>query len=239
MALPYATVDQVYQILRKESDKTDKTDQTYGKLDGDNIWTGFNKFDNNTISVDRLYNWKNGRGNNFIGVLSTFDDEELPNEQWKPHLFTGLAATYESDGDGTFYFGFDDDDTSIPVLVYRGSAVIRSYLMDDTATDVQYEYTLPEKSGTFALTSDIKATHHHTITIKEGTKIIFAANRELESATAATTLETLISTFAGTTTAGFGDYILLTVDTAAKLKKQDGTEVDLSTLTITIEDIVK
>lgn len=84
-----------------------------------------------------------------------------------------------------------------------------------------------------------KATHHHTLTIKDGAKIIFAANRELESATAATNLDTLISTFAGTTTAGFGDYILLTVDTAAKLKKQDGTEVNLSTLTVTIEDIVK
>ena len=84
-----------------------------------------------------------------------------------------------------------------------------------------------------------KATHHHTLTIKDGAKIIFATNRELESATAATNLDTLISTFAGTTTAGFGDYILLTVDTAAKLKKQDGTEVNLSTLTVTIEDIVK
>ena len=83
-----------------------------------------------------------------------------------------------------------------------------------------------------------KEAHHHTLTIKDGTKIIFATNRELESATAATNLETLISTFAGTTTAGFGDYILLTVDTAAKLKKQDGTEVDLSTLNVTIEDIL-
>lgn len=81
-------------------------------------------------------------------------------------------------------------------------------------------------------------THHHTLTIKENGRIVFAANRELESATAATNLETLISTFAGTTTAGFGDYILLTVDTAAKLKKQDGTEVNLSTLNVTIEDIL-
>lgn len=101
-----------------------------------------------------------------------------------------------------------------------------------------------DSSGTFVSNTPIeyagaKETHHHTITIKDGTKIIFAANRELESATAATNLETLISTFAGTTTAGFGDYILLTVDTAAKLKKQDGTEVNLSTLTVTIEDIVK
>lgn len=58
-------------------------------------------------------------------------------------------------------------------------------------------------------------------------------------ATATTNLETLISTFAGTTTAGFGDYILLTVDTTAKLTKQDGTETDLSTLTVTISDTVK
>ena len=86
--------------------------------------------------------------------------------------------------------------------------------------------------------TDITSIHNHTIVIKEGTKIIFAANKELASATPVTTLETLISTFKDTTTAGFGDYILLTVDTAAKLKKQDGTEVNLSTLNVTIEDIL-
>ena len=99
-------------------------------------------------------------------------------------------------------------------------------------------------SGTWVSNTPIEyagaqETHHHTLTIKENGRIVFAANRDLESATAATNLDTLISTFAGTTTAGFGDYILLTVDTAAKLKKQDGTEVNLSTLTTTIEDIVK
>ena len=101
-----------------------------------------------------------------------------------------------------------------------------------------------DSSGTWVSNTPIeyageKETHHHTLTIKDGAKIIFAANRELESATAVTNLETLISTFAGTTTAGFGDYILLTVDTAAKLTKQDGTEVDLSELTYQILDWVK
>ena len=100
-----------------------------------------------------------------------------------------------------------------------------------------------DNSGTWVSNTPIeydgaKETHHHTITIKENGRIVFAANRELESATAATNLETFISAFAGTTTAGFGDYIVLTVDTAAKLKKQDGTEVDLSTLNVTIEDIL-
>ena len=87
--------------------------------------------------------------------------------------------------------------------------------------------------------TDLTSIHNHTIVIKEGSKIIFAANKDLSSATPATTLDTLISTFKGTTTAGFGDYILLTVDTTAKLTKQDGTETDLSTLTVTIEDTVK
>lgn len=101
-----------------------------------------------------------------------------------------------------------------------------------------------DSSGTWVSNTPIeyvgeKATHHHTLAIKENGRIVFATNRELESATAATSLKTLISTFAGTTTAGFGDYILLTVDTAAKLKKQDGTEVDLSTLTAQILDWVK
>ena len=105
-------------------------------------------------------------------------------------------------------------------------------------TQEQYDSIASPNENELYLTPD-KETNHHTIMIKDGERIIFAANRELESATAATNLETLISTFAGTTTAGFGDYILLTVDTAAKLKKQDGTEVNLSTLTVTIEDIVK
>lgn len=104
-------------------------------------------------------------------------------------------------------------------------------------TQEQYDAIASPNENELYLTPD-KETHHHTLMIKVDGRIIFAANRELKSATAATNLETLISTFAGTTTAGFGDYILLTVDTAAKLKKQDGTEVNLSTLNVTIEDIL-
>lgn len=104
-------------------------------------------------------------------------------------------------------------------------------------TQAQYDAIESPNENELYLTPD-KETHHHTLMIKDGERIIFAANRELESATAATNLATLISTFAGTTTAGFGDYILLTVDTEAKLKKQDGTEVNLSTLNVTIEDIL-
>lgn len=141
-----------------------------------------------------------------------------------------------------------------------GSAVIKTFLgyVDHKTSWISNKLTLSGlfdgKQGTAVLEKDSsgawvsntpieyageKETHHHTLTIKENGRIVFAANRELESATAATSLETLISTFAGTTTAGFGDYILLTVDTAAKLMKQDGTEVDLSTLTVTITDTVK
>ena len=104
-------------------------------------------------------------------------------------------------------------------------------------TQAQYDAIESPNENELYLTPD-KETHHHTLMIKDGERIIFAANREFESATAATNLATLISTFAGTTTAGFGDYILLTVDTEAKLKKQDGTEVNLSTLNVTIEDIL-
>ena len=110
--------------------------------------------------------------------------------------------------------------------------LVINYLTQD-----QYDAIASPNENELYLTPD-KETHHHTLTIKVDGRIIFAANRELESATAATNLETLISTFAGTTTAGFGDYILLTVNTAAKLKKQDGQEVDLSTLNVTIEDIL-
>lgn len=138
-----------------------------------------------------------------------------------------------------------------------GSAVIKTFLgyVDDTVNDKltlsglfngKQGTAILEKDASGAWTSNTpieyvgaKAIHQHTIVIKEGAKIIFAANKELESTTPATTLETLISTFKDTTTAGFGDYILLTVDTAAKLTKQDGTETDLSTLTVTISDTVK
>lgn len=473
-------------------DLPDMKDTAYGKLADDNTWTGMNTFSDiyaGTISTEdvsfNIAHEPHVRMNR-ISIASTTEGEMVVGpDQWAPTLFTGIAATYESDGDGTFFFGFDNHEKyNVPVLCYRGSAVIRSYLMGDEGTDIKYEYTLPKKSGTFAFTddltslqnymqdgfgeafdeinalqvkvnnvnvstmtekevaivkedatdtipfiqsytgiygcyrisernvitisgnttndvmfvgypivsrnntdsgyligsiyvgtpmprsvsstanysfvgtgtykfadgkinptpigwvgnevfgglallanhttssdeitaaiengasssikydtklmaiqydfkettdgsainktflgyvdnsndklilsglfdgkqgtatlekdtagswvsntpviySDIKETYLHTIVVKEGAKIIFAANREMESATPATTLETLISTFSGTTTAGFGDYILLTVDTTAKLTKQDGTEVDLSTLTITISDTVK
>ena len=112
----------------------------------------------------------------------------------------------------------------------QGTAVLEK---DDSGTWVSN--TPIEYTGAQA-----QETHHHTLTIEDNHgRILFAANRELSSATAPTSLKTLISTFAGTTTAGFGDYILLTVDTAAKLKKQDGTEVNLSELTFIIKDFVK
>ena len=112
----------------------------------------------------------------------------------------------------------------------QGTAVLEK---DDSGTWVSN--TPIEYNGAQA-----QETHHHTLTIEDNHgRILFAANRELSSATAPTSLKTLISTFAGTTTAGFGDYILLTVDTAAKLKKQDGTEVNLSELTFIIKDFVK
>ena len=88
------------------------------------------------------------------------------------------------------------------------------------------------------LTPD-KETYYHTIVIKENNRIIFAANRDVDSATPVSTLETLISTFKNTTTAGFGDYILLIIGTRARLMAQDGTSIDLSTLTVTISDTVK
>ena len=131
------------------------------------------------------------------------------------------------------FIGYVDDDTSNKLKLSglfngkQGTAVLEKDSSGAWVSNTPIEYTGAQE------------THHHTLTIKENGRIVFAANRDLESATAATTVEKVISTFAGTTTAGFGDYILLTVDTAAKLKKQDGTEVDLSTLTTTIEDIVK
>lgn len=131
------------------------------------------------------------------------------------------------------FIGYVDDNTSNKLTL--------SGLFDGKQGTAVLE---KDSSGTWVSNTPIeyageKETHHHTLTIKENGRIVFATNRELESATAATTVDKIISTFAGTTTAGFGDYILLTVDTAAKLKKQDGTEVNLSTLTATIEDIVK
>ena len=111
-----------------------------------------------------------------------------------------------------------------------------TWLPPITAKDEGKTLTVKDGNGQW---SDLPSTHQHTIVIKEGSKIIFAANKDLASATPATTLETLISTFKDTTTAGFGDYILLTVDTTAKLTKQDGTETNLSTLTVTISDTVK
>lgn len=131
------------------------------------------------------------------------------------------------------FIGYVDGNTSNKLKLSglfngkQGTAVLEKDSSGNWISNTPIEYTGAQE------------THHHTLTIKVGGRIVFAANRELRSATAATTPEKIITIFSGTTTAGFGDYILLTVDTAAKLKKQDGTEVNLSTLTATIEDIVK
>lgn len=142
----------------------------------------------------------------------------------------------------------EKDDVPGPTKTFIG------YVDDNTSNKLKLSGLFNGKQGTAVLEKDssgtwvsntpieyagAQETHHHTLAIKVDGRIVFAANRELESATAATTVDKIISIFSGTTTAGFGDYILLTVDTAAKLKKQDGTEVNLSTLTTTIEDIVK
>lgn len=156
---------------------------------------------------------------------------------------TGFVSTYQTPTSVAFEaLGFINENgfgdlSKASVLSFVSTTGKSQWI--EPSTNTKYNYQLPKKSGTIALTSDIKATHQHTIVIKEGSKIIFAANKDLASATPVTTLETLISTFKDTTTAGFGDYILLTVDTAAKLTKQDGTETDLSTLTVAISDTVK
>lgn len=142
----------------------------------------------------------------------------------------------------------EKDDVPGPTKTFIG------YVDDNTSNKLKLSGLFNGKQGTAVLEKDssgtwvsntpieyigAQETHHHTLAIKVDGRIVFAANRELRSATAATTVEKIITIFSGTTTAGFGDYILLTVDTAAKLKKQDGTEVNLSTLPTTIEDIVK
>ena len=148
-----------------------------------------------------------------------------------------LQYGFKETADGTAaiktFLGYVDHKTSNKLKLSglfdgkQGTAVLEKDSSGAWVSNTPIEYT------------GAKETHHHTLAIKVDGRIVFAANRELGSAKAATSLKTLISTFAGTTTAGFGDYILLTVDTAAKLKKQDGTEVDLSTLTAQILDWVK
>lgn len=189
-------------------------------------------------------------GNMTLGGLALLAGHKTTSDEIKTAIINGDRSTTRYDVN-LMAIQYDFKETT------GGAAKTKTfigYVDDNTSNKLKLSGLFNGKQGTAVLEKDssgtwvsntpieyagAKETHHHTITIKDGTKIIFAANRELESATAATNLATLISTFAGTTTAGFGDYILLTVDTAAKLKKQDGTEVNLSTLTTTIEDIVK
>lgn len=189
-------------------------------------------------------------GNMTLGGLALLAGHKTTSDEIKTAIINGDRSTTRYDVN-LMAIQYDFKETT------DGAAKTKTfigYVDDNTSNKLKLSGLFNGKQGTAVLEKDssgtwvsntpieyagAKETHHHTITIKDGTKIIFAANRELESATAATNLATLISTFAGTTTAGFGDYILLTVDTAAKLKKQDGTEVNLSTLTTTIEDIVK
>lgn len=205
----------------------------FSKNNGFSLGTVFGDFGDSTLSyqLGHDFNGSMFRGNTnstdfFTGIFCRCVSCESPG------TYAGITVREDEIAYSAGDFTIIPWNEERPAIVYYTDS-------SNVTPENRYEFFLQKKSGTFALTSDIKETHHHTITIKEGTKIIFAANRELESATAATTLETLISIFAGTTTAGFGDYILLAVDTAAKLKKQDGTETDLSTLTVTISDTVK
>ena len=209
-----------------------------------------------------IYTFANGKinatpiglvGNEILGGMALLAGHETTSDE--------ITATIENATSSAVSY-----DVNLMALQYGfketadGSAVIKTFLGyadHNTSNKLKLSGLFDGKQGTAVLEKDssgawvsntpieytgaqAQETHHHTLTIEDTKgRILFAANRELSSAKAATSLKTLISTFAGTTTAGFGDYILLTVDTAAKLKKQDGTEVDLSTLTFIIKDFVK
>ena len=210
------------------------------------IGTGIYQFSDGKINITP----EGCSGNMTLGGLALLAGHKTTSDEIKTAIINGDTSRTGYDVN-LMAFQYDFKETT------DGAAVTKTFL-GYVDGDVYSRLTLSGlfngKQGTAVLEKDssgswvsntpieyagAQETHHHTITIKVDGRIVFATNRELESATAATNLETLISTFAGTTTAGFGDYILLTVDTAAKLKKQDGTEVNLSTLTVTIEDIVK
>ena len=210
------------------------------------IGTGIYKFSDGKINITP----EGCSGNMTLGGLALLAGHKATSDEIKTAIINGDMSTtrYDVNLMALQYDFKETTDGAAKTKTFLG------YVDDNTSNKLKLSGLFDGKQGTAVLEKDssgtwvsntpieyagAKETHHHTITIKDGTKIIFAANRELESVTAATNLDTLISTFAGTTTAGFGDYILLTVDTAAKLKKQDGTEVNLSTLTVTIEDIVK
>lgn len=210
------------------------------------IGTGIYQFSEGKIDITP----EGCSGNMTLGGLALLAGHKTTSDEIKTAILNGdtsrtrydvnlmaLQYDFKETTDGTAktktFLGYVDGD------VYRRLTL--SGLFDGKQGTAVLE---KDSSGTFVSNTPIEyagaqETHHHTLTIKENGRIVFAANRGLESTTAATNLETLISTFAGTTTAGFGDYILLTVDTAAKLTKQDGTETDLSTLTVTISDTVK
>lgn len=206
-----------------------------------------------------IYTFANGKinatpiglvGNEILGGMALLAGHETTSDEITATIENSTSSAVRYDVNlMAFQYGFKETaDGSAATKTFIG------YVDHKTSNKLTLSGLFDGKQGTAVLEKDssgtwvsntpieyagAKETHQHTIVIKEGTKIIFAANKELASATPATTLETLISTFKDTTTAGFGDYILLTIDTAAKLTKQDGTETDLSTLTVTISDTVK
>lgn len=210
------------------------------------IGTGIYKFSDGKINITP----EGCSGNMTLGGLALLAGHKTTSDEIKTAILNGDTSTtrydvnlmalqydFKETTDGTAktktFIGYVDDNTSNKLKLSglfngkQGTAVLEKDSSGAWVSNTPIEYIGAQE------------THHHTLTIKVDGRIVFAANRELESATAATTVDKIITIFSGTTTAGFGDYILLTVDTAAKLKKQDGTEVDLSTLAATIEDIVK
>lgn len=210
------------------------------------IGTGIYQFSDGKINITP----EGYSGNMTLGGLALLAGHKTTSDEIKTAIINGDTSRTKYDVN-LMAFQYDFKETT------DGAAATKTflgYVDGDVYRRLTFSGLFNGKQGTAVLEKDssgtwvsntpieyagAKETHQHTIVIKEGSKIIFAANKDLASETPATTLETLISTFKDTTTAGFGDYILLTVDTAAKLTKQDGTETDLSTLTVTISDTVK
>ena len=126
-------------------------DKSYGRLDEANTWTGINFF-NNELHVNQPITNTTGMDLLYVGsdLSSTVVGDSFKR-------VTGFGCAYQFNG----VYGVEGfalvapDNTSRPTLTFLSMVGKTRWVDFSTSTPTPYDYQLPKKSGTIALTSDL------------------------------------------------------------------------------------
>ena len=151
---------EIAHVLNYELITKAYADNSYGGLDSSNTWTSDNHFDglttlDNVVVIDGI---DSDGGGDFIALANDFSNEL--GQSFK--RVTGFVSPYIFDaGSDTVAYealGFANEngltDLSKPSVLTYVSATGKTRWLD-LYTNTAYDYQLPKKSGTIALTSDL------------------------------------------------------------------------------------